>query len=314
MKKSLIISLALILAACGSEIPETNQENNTVDAISDVQDTDKDNEVKLGHWNGEDCDSEWYGTDCSSKCDCVHGECNSGVYGDGSCSCDVNWDGDKCDKITNNLLCIWYDEALLSNDYEQKCAKRVNINTQFWTKQPASVYSKANRAGYEQDVWSKDKLDFDRELHANAAYTYWDVPTYEDWQELLNFVQKKHKEYRAETVYEALIARRGFWNNGEYRHTTKQNEKVVDVFGFSAVSLSQIDGVRSNKAYFWGYNEEEQQPYSLLVIDGNTKEVYLTRDIDFIESVWSIEKIQIRKINRIDHSLKIDPNNGQILN
>lgn len=316
MKKSLIISLALILASCGSNLQEPEQKNNnTIDAISDVKDDSVTEEVKIGHWNGEDCDSEWYGTDCNSKCDCLHGECNSGVLGDGFCNCDENWAGDRCDTITDNLLCIWYDEALLSNDYERECAKRVNINKQFWTKQPASVYSKANRAGYEQDVWSKDELDFDREQHKNYAYTYWDVPTYEDWQELLNFVRKKYKEYGAENVFEALIARRGFWNNGEYRHTTTQNEKVVDVFGFSVVSLApQNDGVRSNKAYFWGYNEDEEQPYSLFVIDGNMKEIYITRDIDHIESVWSTEKIQIRKINRINHSLTINPYNGKIFN
>ncbi|XP_048463436.1 stabilin-2-like isoform X1 [Rhincodon typus] len=39
-----------------------------------------------------------YGPDCSSECECVHGDCNSGIAGDGTCTCYSGYTGAKCDE------------------------------------------------------------------------------------------------------------------------------------------------------------------------------------------------------------------------
>lgn len=31
-------------------------------------------------------------------CDCVNGECDSGILGSGSCDCYSGWNGDRCDE------------------------------------------------------------------------------------------------------------------------------------------------------------------------------------------------------------------------
>lgn len=39
-------------------------------------------------------------------CDCVNGECDSGILGFGSCDCYLGWNGDRCDE-GNDIFC-WY--------------------------------------------------------------------------------------------------------------------------------------------------------------------------------------------------------------
>ncbi|PIN98019.1 hypothetical protein AB205_0142410, partial [Aquarana catesbeiana] len=54
---------------------------------------------KFGGTNCEKCaDDDTYGPDCRSVCDCVHGICNSGINGDGSCLCFSGYNGPKCDQ------------------------------------------------------------------------------------------------------------------------------------------------------------------------------------------------------------------------
>ncbi|XP_062914458.1 stabilin-2 isoform X2 [Mobula hypostoma] len=39
-----------------------------------------------------------FGPNCTSVCDCLHGDCNSGINGDGTCACYSAYMGDKCDE------------------------------------------------------------------------------------------------------------------------------------------------------------------------------------------------------------------------
>jgi len=45
--------------------------------------------------------SKYWGEYCS-KCDCINGNCNDGIRGDGGCDCYQGWDGDNCDKCAKN--------------------------------------------------------------------------------------------------------------------------------------------------------------------------------------------------------------------
>ncbi|PRP83692.1 hypothetical protein PROFUN_03847 [Planoprotostelium fungivorum] len=42
------------------------------------------------------CRPGYYGNKCAN-CTCVHGKCNDGKYGDGSCTCEKGWTGVNCD-------------------------------------------------------------------------------------------------------------------------------------------------------------------------------------------------------------------------
>lgn len=46
-------------------------------------------------------------------CSCVHGRCNQGPSGDGSCECDVGWKGVKCDRGKSEPLRT-YDQFFAS--------------------------------------------------------------------------------------------------------------------------------------------------------------------------------------------------------
>ncbi|XP_067855433.1 stabilin-2-like isoform X2 [Heptranchias perlo] len=39
-----------------------------------------------------------YGPDCTSECECLHGDCKNGVAGDGQCTCYSSYTGAKCDQ------------------------------------------------------------------------------------------------------------------------------------------------------------------------------------------------------------------------
>lgn len=47
------------------------------------------------------CNEGFYGVPCS-PCDCLYGDCNQGSQGDGSCSCEQGWLGNRCDKVDAN--------------------------------------------------------------------------------------------------------------------------------------------------------------------------------------------------------------------
>jgi hypothetical protein len=52
-----------------------------------------------------DCDGDKFGANCAA-CTCVHGECDSGVKGTGTCvpkSCEKQWAGDNCDECKTNF-------------------------------------------------------------------------------------------------------------------------------------------------------------------------------------------------------------------
>ncbi|MFP6686630.1 MAG: hypothetical protein VB934_18055, partial [Polyangiaceae bacterium] len=44
-----------------------------------------------------ECDAQFFGPDCRS-CDCLYGTCQDGREGDGSCSCEQGWLGERCDE------------------------------------------------------------------------------------------------------------------------------------------------------------------------------------------------------------------------
>ena len=44
------------------------------------------------------CQTLYFGTDCKNQCECKHGTCDDGVYGTGACTCDSNYYGDNCEE------------------------------------------------------------------------------------------------------------------------------------------------------------------------------------------------------------------------
>jgi alpha-tubulin suppressor-like RCC1 family protein len=42
-----------------------------------------------------DCEMSFFGPHCES-CQCLHGKCNDGIEGDGSCTCERDWKGIDC--------------------------------------------------------------------------------------------------------------------------------------------------------------------------------------------------------------------------
>jgi len=79
-----------------------------------------------------DClDTEW-GKLCT-PCNCgEHGTCNSGIYGDGSCACDVGWTGQFCDVCDERFKpagkcdkCrLGYEDDLLTGERCTQCARQ----------------------------------------------------------------------------------------------------------------------------------------------------------------------------------------------
>jgi hypothetical protein len=55
-----------------------------------------------GVWAGDDCSrcaEGWYNATCSAQCQCsVHGTCNAGRKGNGTCVCSPRYTGDRCDQ------------------------------------------------------------------------------------------------------------------------------------------------------------------------------------------------------------------------
>jgi uncharacterized protein (TIGR02145 family) len=275
MKKTLIISLSLglSLAACGQQIEEPIDDNQEVNIqVIEPKNDDTNTEiVKTGHWNGADCEKGWYGEDCNSQCDCLHGECNDGVLGDGFCNCDTNWSGEQCDAATERNRCVWSDNELLGGD-SVRCYQYANINNHIWER----TFRYKNTS---KDILQlKNKEEITEEAIFLNEDSNWRIPTYEDWQELLEFVNNKYQEYGAENVFEALVNR----EDGNWGKDILYSAHKIDVFGFRANTSAYDNGY---KAYFWGYNINQEQPYSVLIIDGDTKEVSLTNDIDTIDNI-----------------------------
>ncbi|XP_017922164.1 PREDICTED: stabilin-1-like [Capra hircus] len=88
------------------------------------------------------CELGRYGPNCTGVCDCAHGLCQEGLRGDGSCICNVGWQGLRCDQKISGPQCL------------QKCDPNANC-VQDSAAAPACVCA----AGYSGDGVSCSAVD-----------------------------------------------------------------------------------------------------------------------------------------------------------
>ncbi|KAJ1069432.1 hypothetical protein K5549_017863, partial [Capra hircus] len=101
----------------------------------------------------EMCELGRYGPNCTGVCDCAHGLCQEGLRGDGSCICNVGWQGLRCDQKISGPQCL------------QKCDPNANC-VQDSAAAPACVCA----AGYSGDGVSCSAVDPCARDHGGATW------------------------------------------------------------------------------------------------------------------------------------------------
>ena len=195
--------------------------------------------------NGEGydyCHAGYFGPECQ-PCHCVNGTCNDTTQGDGSCTCFVGYTGEDC--------ATW---ATYMQDATGKNYKAITIGNQIWMAENMATDSATDNSAvtcYKNSAFDKDEY--------GCLYTFadaqkicpsgWHLPTYSDFDTLLNYVSAHRK---SNSNFLALIAKSTAW--------TDYKDLGGDDFGFGALPAGYYGGGYDDfgsSAYFWSATEYE---------------------------------------------------------
>ncbi len=282
----LFAGLALFLAiGCGNheeEKPATpgNEQQKPSDSPKG-EDKDKDKDASsdsdgqsdaASDENQKTCKAGQFGAECK-PCTCQNGTCKDGKDGNGECSsCEAGYAGKNCDSMA---------------DSKGRLYKVTKIDNQVWMAENMATDQATD--GTEVTCYANtDPEDGDTDFveKYGCLYTWadaqricpsgWHLPTYSDFDTLLNYVPEHRK---SNNNFLALIAKSTAW--------TGYSNQGGDDFAFGALPAGYGGGGYGNfgtYAYFWSATENENYTdiaYSLYLGNGDADVDNIYKDIAF---------------------------------
>ena len=229
-------------------IIEENDASIIEDDAGDIEDDAgiiEENDASIDEDAGvEECEAGHYGENCD-PCKCQHGVCSEGRGGNGEClSCNnEQWTGVYCDQCSNGGYgpnCTEYGSVFSGSAYVGDY-KTVKINGKEWLAENSRLYAGGSSRCYYPDGQSSNAAiygylcDFDPTGLKGACPTGWDLPTEQDFRDLLAAAGSTDPDDISRIAAKNLRA--ASWANG------------LDTLGFAALPAGQY---HDNEAFDFG--------------------------------------------------------------
>ncbi len=231
-----------------SGVIEENDASIIEDDAGDIEDDAgiiEENDASIDEDAGvEECEAGHYGENCD-PCKCQHGVCSEGRGGNGEClSCNnEQWTGVYCDQCSNGGYgpnCTEYGSVFSGSAYVGDY-KTVKINGKEWLAENSRLYAGGSSRCYYPDGQSSNTdiygylCDFDPTGLKGACPTGWDLPTEQDFRDLLTAAGSTDPNSSSRIAAKNLRA--ASWANG------------LDTLGFAALPAGQY---HDNEAFDFG--------------------------------------------------------------